>query len=108
MCLSVSGSQITVNLFKPAFLQSSHLLKLILIADVITFCYLTGESKHQDLSLITCFYCRLWDQEVQKASKEMRMPQLSRVIIRCYWKSYGVLGIFTFIEVRFIIIKIMI
>ncbi|XP_013866191.1 ATP-binding cassette sub-family C member 4 [Austrofundulus limnaeus] len=41
---------------------------------------------------------RFWDQEVQKASKEMRTPQLSRVIIRCYWKSYGVLGIFTFIE----------
>ncbi|KAM4711152.1 ATP-binding cassette sub-family C member 4-like isoform 2-T2 [Anableps anableps] len=41
---------------------------------------------------------RYWDQEVQKAAKEMRTPGLTKVIIQCYWKSYGVLGIFTLVE----------
>ncbi|XP_032413049.1 ATP-binding cassette sub-family C member 4 [Xiphophorus hellerii] len=41
---------------------------------------------------------RYWDQEVQKAAKEMRTPGLTKVIIQCYWKSYGVLGIFTLLE----------
>ncbi|MEQ2286507.1 Multidrug resistance-associated protein 4, partial [Ameca splendens] len=41
---------------------------------------------------------RYWDQEVQKGTKEMRTPGLTKVIIQCYWKSYGVLGIFTFVE----------
>ncbi|XP_008276233.1 ATP-binding cassette sub-family C member 4 [Stegastes partitus] len=41
---------------------------------------------------------RYWDHEVQKATKEMRKPRLSRVIIRCYWKRYAVLGFFTLIE----------
>uniref|UniRef100_A0A665WHL2 Multidrug resistance-associated protein 4 n=1 Tax=Echeneis naucrates TaxID=173247 RepID=A0A665WHL2_ECHNA len=38
---------------------------------------------------------RYWDVEVQKATKEMRPPRLGRVIIRCYWKPYAVLGFFT-------------
>lgn len=33
------------------------------------------------------------------ATKELRKPSLSKAIIRCYWKSYAVLGLFTFIEV---------
>ncbi|XP_039997776.1 multidrug resistance-associated protein 4 [Xiphias gladius] len=41
---------------------------------------------------------RYWDQEVQKATKEMRTPRLTRVIIRCYLKPYAVLGFFTLIE----------
>ncbi|KAM4560261.1 ATP-binding cassette sub-family C member 4-like [Odontesthes bonariensis] len=41
---------------------------------------------------------RYWDQEVQKATKELRKPRLSRVIIQCYWKPYAVLGLFTLIE----------
>ncbi|MEQ2168223.1 Multidrug resistance-associated protein 4, partial [Goodea atripinnis] len=41
---------------------------------------------------------RYWDREVQKGTKEMRTPGLTKVIIQCYWKSYGVLGIFTFFE----------
>lgn len=39
-----------------------------------------------------------WDQEVEKATKELRTPKLSKAIIRCYWKSYTVLGVFTLIE----------
>uniref|UniRef100_A0AAQ6AGQ7 Multidrug resistance-associated protein 4 n=1 Tax=Amphiprion ocellaris TaxID=80972 RepID=A0AAQ6AGQ7_AMPOC len=38
---------------------------------------------------------RYWDREFQKATKEMRTPRLSKVIIQCYWKSYAVLGLFT-------------
>ncbi|XP_077453086.1 ATP-binding cassette sub-family C member 4 isoform X3 [Stigmatopora argus] len=41
---------------------------------------------------------RYWDHEVQEATKELRKPKLTSVIIRCYWKSYSVLGVFTLIE----------
>ncbi|KAL1021945.1 hypothetical protein UPYG_G00020230 [Umbra pygmaea] len=41
---------------------------------------------------------RYWDQEVQKAAKELRPPKLTKVIIQCYWKPYAVLGVFTLIE----------
>ncbi|XP_067315093.1 ATP-binding cassette sub-family C member 4-like [Pseudorasbora parva] len=39
-----------------------------------------------------------WDQEVEKATKELRTPKLTKAIIRCYWRSYTVLGGFTIIE----------
>ncbi|XP_057563457.1 ATP-binding cassette sub-family C member 4-like [Hippopotamus amphibius kiboko] len=39
-----------------------------------------------------------WDQEVLRAEKDAREPSLTRAIIKCYWKSYLVLGIFTFLE----------
>uniref|UniRef100_A0A8B9JN68 Cystic fibrosis transmembrane conductance regulator n=1 Tax=Astyanax mexicanus TaxID=7994 RepID=A0A8B9JN68_ASTMX len=39
-----------------------------------------------------------WDQEVQSATKELRTPKLTKAIIRCYWKSYAILGVFTLIE----------
>uniref|UniRef100_A0A669CMY6 Cystic fibrosis transmembrane conductance regulator n=1 Tax=Oreochromis niloticus TaxID=8128 RepID=A0A669CMY6_ORENI len=41
---------------------------------------------------------RIWDHEVQRATKELRKPQLTGVIVKCYWKAYAVLGIFTLIE----------
>ncbi|KAK1876491.1 Multidrug resistance-associated protein 4, partial [Dissostichus eleginoides] len=41
---------------------------------------------------------RYWDVEIQKATKELRPPSLTKCIIKCYWKPYGVLGIFTLIE----------
>uniref|UniRef100_A0A8C2GR14 Multidrug resistance-associated protein 4 n=1 Tax=Cyprinus carpio TaxID=7962 RepID=A0A8C2GR14_CYPCA len=40
-----------------------------------------------------------WDQEVEKATKELRTPKLTKAIIRCYWRSYAVLGVFTLTEV---------
>ncbi|OWK00846.1 hypothetical protein Celaphus_00016721, partial [Cervus elaphus hippelaphus] len=43
---------------------------------------------------------RYWDQEVLKAEKDARKPSLTKAIIKCYWKSYVVLGIFTLIEVK--------
>nr|XP_019945775.1 PREDICTED: multidrug resistance-associated protein 4 isoform X1 [Paralichthys olivaceus]XP_019945776.1 PREDICTED: multidrug resistance-associated protein 4 isoform X1 [Paralichthys olivaceus]XP_019945777.1 PREDICTED: multidrug resistance-associated protein 4 isoform X1 [Paralichthys olivaceus]XP_019945778.1 PREDICTED: multidrug resistance-associated protein 4 isoform X1 [Paralichthys olivaceus]XP_019945779.1 PREDICTED: multidrug resistance-associated protein 4 isoform X1 [Paralichthys olivac len=39
-----------------------------------------------------------WNHEVQRAAKEMRPPKLSKVLVRCYWKSYSLIGIFIFIE----------
>ncbi|XP_075056002.1 ATP-binding cassette sub-family C member 4 isoform X1 [Mixophyes fleayi] len=39
-----------------------------------------------------------WDQELQEAGKESRVPRLTKAIIRCHWKAYSVLGFFTFIE----------
>ncbi|XP_040281246.1 multidrug resistance-associated protein 4 [Bufo bufo] len=39
-----------------------------------------------------------WESELQAAQKDGRVPRLTRAIIRCYWKSYSVLGFFTFIE----------
>ncbi|XP_076871404.1 ATP-binding cassette sub-family C member 4 isoform X2 [Brachyhypopomus gauderio] len=43
------------------------------------------------------FFC-YWDHEVQIANKELRAPKLTKAIIKCYWKSYAILGIFTLIE----------
>ncbi|XP_064442019.1 ATP-binding cassette sub-family C member 4 isoform X2 [Mirounga angustirostris] len=39
-----------------------------------------------------------WDKEVSRAEKDARKPSLTQAIIKCYWKSYLVLGIFTLIE----------
>ncbi|KAL2087480.1 hypothetical protein ACEWY4_016308 [Coilia grayii] len=39
-----------------------------------------------------------WDQEVRKAAKDLKEPSLSKAIIRCYWRAYAVLGIFTLVE----------
>lgn len=43
---------------------------------------------------------RYWDTEVQKAAKELRPPSLAKVLVQCYWRSYSVIGIYMFIEVR--------
>ncbi|XP_004680354.2 PREDICTED: multidrug resistance-associated protein 4 [Condylura cristata] len=39
-----------------------------------------------------------WDKEVLRAEKEAQKPSLTKAIIKCYWKSYLILGIFTLIE----------
>ncbi|XP_057563694.1 ATP-binding cassette sub-family C member 4-like isoform X2 [Hippopotamus amphibius kiboko] len=39
-----------------------------------------------------------WDQEVLRAKEDAREPSLMKAIIKCYWKSYLVSGIFTFLE----------
>ncbi|XP_023383782.1 multidrug resistance-associated protein 4 [Pteropus vampyrus] len=39
-----------------------------------------------------------WDKEVLRAERDSRKPSLTKAIIKCYWKSYLVLGIFTLIE----------
>ncbi|XP_077399671.1 ATP-binding cassette sub-family C member 4-like isoform X2 [Vanacampus margaritifer] len=39
---------------------------------------------------------RCWDLEVKKATKQLRKPKLSKVLVKCYGKSYAVAGIFAF------------
>nr|KAF6427058.1 ATP binding cassette subfamily C member 4 [Rousettus aegyptiacus] len=39
-----------------------------------------------------------WDKEVLRAERDSRKPSLTKAIIKCYWKSYLVLGVFTLIE----------
>nr|XP_014354031.1 PREDICTED: multidrug resistance-associated protein 4 [Latimeria chalumnae] len=39
-----------------------------------------------------------WDKEVFKAKKDLRVPHLTKAIMNCYWKSYSLLGAFTFLE----------
>ncbi|XP_028427666.1 ATP-binding cassette sub-family C member 4 [Perca flavescens] len=41
---------------------------------------------------------RCWDHQLQMATKELRTPSLANGIIKCYWKPYGLLGLFTLIE----------
>uniref|UniRef100_A0A3B4WDB0 ATP binding cassette subfamily C member 4 (PEL blood group) n=1 Tax=Seriola lalandi dorsalis TaxID=1841481 RepID=A0A3B4WDB0_SERLL len=43
-----------------------------------------------------------WDQEVQQAAKETRPPNLTKVIIQCYWRSYLLIGIYIFIEALYL------
>ncbi|XP_043748469.1 ATP-binding cassette sub-family C member 4-like isoform X1 [Cervus elaphus] len=39
-----------------------------------------------------------WDQEVKRAQKDAQEPSLMKAIIKCYWKSYLIWGVFTFLE----------
>ncbi|XP_068446641.1 ATP-binding cassette sub-family C member 4-like isoform X2 [Clinocottus analis] len=41
---------------------------------------------------------RYWDHDLQKATKEMHAPSLSKCIIQNFWKPYAVLGFFTLVE----------
>ncbi|XP_055263306.1 ATP-binding cassette sub-family C member 4-like [Moschus berezovskii] len=39
-----------------------------------------------------------WDQEVKRARKDKQEPSLMKAIVQCYWKSYLIWGMFTFLE----------
>ncbi|XP_040888393.1 ATP-binding cassette sub-family C member 4-like [Toxotes jaculatrix] len=39
---------------------------------------------------------RFWNQEVKRATKELRKPKLSTVLIKCYGKAYALAGLFAF------------
>ncbi|CAN0562585.1 unnamed protein product [Rangifer tarandus platyrhynchus] len=39
-----------------------------------------------------------WDQEVKRAQKDTEEPSLMKAIVKCYWKSYLIWGLFTFLE----------
>lgn len=49
------------------------------------------------------FSNRQWQLEVQAATKDLQKPSLAKAIIRCYRKSYAVLGFFTLLEVSGIV-----
>ncbi|KAG7502089.1 multidrug resistance-associated protein 4 isoform X1 [Solea senegalensis] len=40
---------------------------------------------------------RYWNHEVQQAAKEMRPPKLSKVVVKCFWRSYSLIGIYIFL-----------
>uniref|UniRef100_A0A8C7TK36 Multidrug resistance-associated protein 4 n=1 Tax=Oncorhynchus mykiss TaxID=8022 RepID=A0A8C7TK36_ONCMY len=45
---------------------------------------------------------RHWDKEVRMAARELRMPKLTKAIVKCYGKPYAVLGIFSFTVIKVI------
>uniref|UniRef100_A0A4W5MRD1 Multidrug resistance-associated protein 4 n=1 Tax=Hucho hucho TaxID=62062 RepID=A0A4W5MRD1_9TELE len=45
---------------------------------------------------------RHWDKEVRMAAKELRIPKLTKAIVKCYGKPYAVLGIFSFTVIKVI------
>ncbi|KAJ1077468.1 hypothetical protein K5549_020251, partial [Capra hircus] len=49
---------------------------------------------------LLCFvsHCRHWGREVERAQRDAREPSLTKAIMKCYWSSYVVWGIFTFFE----------
>lgn len=53
----------------------------------------------KSLNITTLFHDSYWDREVQKATKELRKPGLAKALIKCYYKGYAVLGLFTLLEV---------
>uniref|UniRef100_A0A8D3CD89 Multidrug resistance-associated protein 4 n=1 Tax=Scophthalmus maximus TaxID=52904 RepID=A0A8D3CD89_SCOMX len=40
---------------------------------------------------------RLWEREVRNATKDLRKPKLTRVLIRCFGKPFAVAGLFAFL-----------
>ena len=51
-------------------------------------------------SLCSVYHRRHWDQEVKRAQKDAQEPSLMKTVIKCYWKSYLIWGMFTFLEVK--------
>ncbi|KAM5312286.1 ATP-binding cassette sub-family C member 4 isoform 2-T2 [Glossophaga mutica] len=41
---------------------------------------------------------RYWDKEVSRAENDSQKPSLTKAIIKCYWRSYLILGLFTLVE----------
>ncbi|XP_061548514.1 ATP-binding cassette sub-family C member 4-like isoform X2 [Phycodurus eques] len=39
-----------------------------------------------------------WNQEVKLAAQDLRQPKLTRVLIKCYWRSYALIGTYILIE----------
>lgn len=44
-------------------------------------------------------FCRCWDLEVKRSAKTLTQPALSRVLVRCYGRSFAVAGLFVFLLV---------
>uniref|UniRef100_A0AAX7THM5 Multidrug resistance-associated protein 4 n=1 Tax=Astatotilapia calliptera TaxID=8154 RepID=A0AAX7THM5_ASTCA len=80
-----------------SFPQPASKSCLFLSAPVAFLCLLVIHT----LIIITCLLIQeagylCWNEEVKKASKELWKPQLSRVLIKCYGKSYALAGLFEF------------
>lgn len=68
----------------------------------LSFCYLPGLPYGRACCSSPCCgsHRRYWEEELSRAQKVPREPSLTKAIIRCYWKSYAVLGFFTLLEVK--------
>lgn len=51
---------------------------------------------HSKRILMCSAFCRCWDLEVKRSAKTLKKPALSRVLIKCYGRSYAVAGLFVF------------
>lgn len=63
------------------------------------------------ISLVLCRTCtptssdlwslshRYWDREVQQAAKDLRSPELGKVLVQCFWRPYSLIGAYMFVEV---------
>lgn len=50
--------------------------------------------------ILTFFpYCRCWDLEVKRSAKTLTKPALSRVLFKCYGRSFAVAGLFVLLLV---------
>lgn len=45
-------------------------------------------------------FCRYWDLEVKRSAKTLTQPALSKVLVKCYGRSFAVAGLFVFLLVR--------
>ncbi|CAG13921.1 unnamed protein product, partial [Tetraodon nigroviridis] len=39
-----------------------------------------------------------WDREVQQAAKDLRSPELGKVLVRCFWRPYSLIGGYMLVE----------
>ncbi|XP_029980719.1 multidrug resistance-associated protein 4-like isoform X2 [Sphaeramia orbicularis] len=39
-----------------------------------------------------------WNKELQQAAKGLRPPNLSKALVKCYWRSYLLIGLYIFVE----------
>lgn len=43
---------------------------------------------------------RYWDREVQQAAKDLRSPELAKVLVQCFWRPYSLIGAYMLVEVH--------
>lgn len=68
-------------------MKEENYLKWLLLSTAYT---------HSKIILMCSAFCRCWDLEVKRSAKTLKKPALSRVLIKCYGRSYAVAGLFVF------------
>ncbi|CAJ1079463.1 multidrug resistance-associated protein 4 [Xyrichtys novacula] len=46
-----------------------------------------------------------WNREVQQAAKDLRPPSLTKALVKCYWRSYSLIGVYIFVQEVFKLIQ---
>ncbi|XP_056895808.1 ATP-binding cassette sub-family C member 4-like isoform X2 [Takifugu flavidus] len=39
-----------------------------------------------------------WDRELQQAAKDLRSPELAKVLVQCFWRPYSLIGAYMLVE----------